>query len=59
MIYYERKEPNEESVRLKEKILSKIDYWHTMMPYIGARKLAAKLRTEGYVVGRKLVQVYM
>lgn len=59
MIYYERKEPNEEGVRLKEKLLSRIDYWHTMMPYMGTRKLAVKLRTEGYAVGRKLVRAYM
>ena len=58
-IYYERREPDEESVRLKEEILSRIDYWHTTMPYMGTRKLAAKLRTEGYAVGRKLVRTYM
>ena len=58
-IYYERKEPDAGSVHLKEEILSRIDYWHTTMPYIGTRKLAAKLRTEGYTVGRKLVRTYM
>lgn len=58
-IYYERKEADAESVRLKEEILSRIDYWHTTMPYMGTRKLAVKLCTEGYAVGRKLVRAYM
>ncbi len=35
------------------------DYWHTMLPCTGTRKLSAKLRTEGYEVGRKLVRVLM
>ena len=39
--------------------MSRIDYWHTMMPYMGTRKLAAKLRAEGHAVGRKLVRTYM
>ena len=46
-------------MRQKEKIMSRIDYWHTTLPYIGTRKLAAKLRSEDYAVGRKLVRTYM
>lgn len=58
-VVQERKAPNEEGVRLKEEILSRIDYWHTTMPYISARKLATKLRAEGYVIGRKRARTYM
>lgn len=58
-LYYKQKEPDAESVRRKEEILSRIDYWHTMMPYMGTRKLAAKLCTEGYAVGRKRIRTYM
>ena len=44
---------------MKEKIMSRIDYWHTTLPCMGTRKLAVKLRSEGYAVGRKLVRSYM
>jgi len=44
---------------LKEEIMSRIDYWHTTMPYIGTRKIAVQLRSEGYSAGRKLVRSYM
>ena len=39
--------------------MGRIDYWHTTMPWMGTRKLAVKLREEGYPVGRKLVRSYM
>ncbi len=39
--------------------MARIDYWHTVMPCIGTRKFSAKLRTEGYEVGRKLVRTLM
>ena len=58
-VYYEPKQPDEASLRMKEKIMSRIDYWHTALPCMGTRKLAVKLRTEGYAVGRKLVRTYM
>ena len=58
-MYYEVKQPNEAAVLLKEEIMSRIDYWHTTMPYIGTRKIAVQLRNEGYRVGRKLVRSYM
>ena len=58
-VYYEAKQPDEAALRLKEEIMSRIDYWHTVLPCMGIRKLAVKLRTEGYAVGRKLVQTYM
>ena len=35
----------------------RIDYWHTMMPYIGTRKLRRKLQdTDGIIAGRKLIR---
>lgn len=58
-VYYEAKQPDEASLRMKEKVMSRIDYWHTALPCMGTRKLAVKLRTEGYAVGRKLVRTYM
>lgn len=58
-VYYEPKQPDEASLRMKEEIMSRIDYWHTALPCMGTRKLAVKLRTEGYAVGRKLVRAYM
>lgn len=39
--------------------MGKIDYWHTVLPAMGSRKIAAKLREDGYKVGRKLVRSYM
>ena len=43
----------------KEEVMARIDYWHTVLPCMGTRKIAAKLRQEGYAVGRKLVRSYM
>lgn len=36
--------------------MSRIDLWHTQMPYIGTRKLVTKLAVDGFTVGRKLVR---
>ena len=58
-VYYEAKQLSEEAALLKEEIMSRIDYWHTTMPYIGTRKIAVQLRNEGYSAGRKLVRSYM
>ncbi len=58
-VYYETKEPTETQRLLKEEIMARIDYWHTELPAMGSRKIAAKLRDEGYKVGRKLVRAYM
>ena len=58
-VYYEQKLPDEEKLRLKEQIMGRIDYWHTTLPCMGTRKLAVKLCSEGYTVGRKLVRSYM
>ena len=39
--------------------MSRIDYWHTEMPYAGSRRIAVKLQEDGYAVGRKLVRGLM
>ena len=39
--------------------MSRIDYWHTTMPYLGTRRIAVKLREEGDLAGRKLVRTCM
>lgn len=59
-VYYEAKEPNQAAVERKEEIMGRIDYWHTMMPALGARRLRAKLKDkDGYNVTRKTVRRYM
>ena len=59
MVYHEPKTLDEDAMRQKETIMARIDYWHTVMPFLGTRKIAAKLREEGYAAGRKLVRGYM
>lgn len=39
--------------------MARLDYWHTMLPALGSRKLTVKLQEEGYRVGRKLVRRLM
>ena len=39
--------------------MARIDFWHTTMPFLGTRKIAVKLKEEGYSAGRKLVRTYM
>lgn len=58
-VYYEPKQPDEAALLRKEKVMARIDYWHTTLPCMGTRKLSAKLSSEGYCVGRKLVRSYM
>ena len=58
-VYYKSKQPDEEERLRKEVLMGRIDYWHTLMPWMGTRKIAVKLREEGYPVGRKLVRSYM
>ena len=57
--FYETKEPTETHRLLKEEIMARIDHWHTELSAMGSRKIAAKLRDEGYMVGRKLVRSYI
>ena len=58
-LYYEPMPEDEETRQRRETIMARIDYWHTTMPFLGARKIAAQLRGEGCAVGRKLVRSYM
>ena len=58
-VYYEAKEANQAAVERKEAIMSRIDYWHTMLPCCGSRKLVQKVREDGYQVNRKTVRRYM
>ena len=58
-VYYEPKERDESDLQRKEEIMSRIDYWHTVLPCMGTRKIAVKLCQEGHSVGRKLVRSYM
>lgn len=58
-VYYEPKEPDQADVERKEAILARIDYWHTMMPALGARRLRTKLAEDGYSVTRKTIRRYM
>ena len=58
-VYHEPKPEDAEEQQHKEAIMGRIDYWHTTMPFLGMRKIAARLRDEGYPVGRKLVRSYM
>ena len=55
-LYYTPKSPDEEARLLREEIMGRIDYWHTQMPAIGSRKIAALLHKDGFSVGRKYVR---
>ena len=58
-MYYDPKEPDAELIAYYEMLMSEIDRIHAEMPYIGSRKIKAKLNELGYKVGRKLVQHLM
>ncbi len=58
-MYYETRQPCEAEVERREAIMARIDYWHTVLPCMGTRKMAAKLCSEGMNVGRKLVRTLM
>lgn len=47
---------DEKKRQLREAIMARLDYWHTMLPALGSRKLVIKLQQEGVPVGRKLVR---
>lgn len=51
--------PDEAKRFLREELMARLDYWHTTLPALGSRKLAVKLQSEGYDVGRKLVRRLM
>ena len=57
---YKKSVVSDEAKRfLREELMDRLDYWHTTLPALGSRKLAAKLQSEGYDVGRKLVRRLM
>ena len=58
-VYYKPVELSVEEKQRRESIMARIDYWHTQMPGIGARKLVRQLKNEGFAVGRKLVRRLM
>ena len=39
--------------------MERLNYLHTTLPSIGSRKLVAKLKEDGFTVGRKLVRRLM
>lgn len=51
--------PNPEAVQEKEKVMGRIDYWHTMNPAWGVRKLRKLLQKEHYKVSRRRIRRYM
>ena len=58
-VYYEPKPENTEARQHREAIMARLDYWHTLMPFLGTRKLAKQLCNDGYAVGRTLVRSCM
>jgi putative transposase len=42
-----------EEVERKNDLMARLDFWHTKMPYLGARKLTTKLIEEGHETNRK------
>ena len=58
-LYTKPAAPDEEKRLLPEMLMARLDYWHTMLPALGSRKLTVKLQGEGYSVGRKLVRRLM
>ena len=57
--YYKRAEKTAEQVEREEKIMAAIDRWHTDMPYLGSRRLAAIINREGEKTNRKEIKRYM
>ena len=55
-IYYVPVEADRERLLLQEKLMERIDYWHTTMPYLGSRKITKLLIHEGFKVCRKTVR---
>ncbi|MEG0750569.1 MAG: IS3 family transposase [Oscillospiraceae bacterium] len=58
-LYRKAVAPSKEKLEWLEKVMERIDYWHTAMPFLGSRKLAKKLQEEDISVGRKLVRRLM
>ena len=58
-VYCEPRPEDEGARQHKEYVMTRIDYWRTVMPFLGTRKIAAQLRGEGITAGRNLVRAYM
>lgn len=58
-LYYKPEPPDKAAMELQEKHMERIDYWHTIMPYLGSRRLVKKLNEDGYNVCRKTVRLLM
>ena len=58
-VYTKHADPDEEKAQLREKIMERLDYWHTTLPSAGSRKLVVKLKEDGFTAGRKLVRRLM
>ena len=58
-LYYTPTEPDKAAVKLDEALMARIDYWHTRCPYLGSRKIVAKLQEEGFSACRKTVRRLM
>lgn len=55
--YYTPKEPDRDFENL---VKSRLDYWHTKMPYMGVRKLRNQLQNiDNIPIGRRLIKRYM
>lgn len=54
-LYYKHVVPDPVKQERQERVMQRIDWWHTNYPYLGSRKLAKKLCNEnlpGYAQGR-------
>ena len=58
-LYYTPAKPDLEAIHRKEELMRRIDFLHTIYPYMGSRKLAIMLQREGYSVSRKIVRRLM
>lgn len=58
--YNQPRTPSPEEVEYEQEVKKRLDYWHTLMPYLGTRRLREKLiREDGLHIGRKLIRRYM
>lgn len=58
-IYYVPVEADKERLLLQEKLMERIDYWHTTMSYLGSRKITKLLVNEGFKLYRKTVRILL
>jgi len=58
-VYVKPVELTPEKIDFEEHIRRRLDYWHTMMPVLGNRKLTHLLKQDGISIGRKKVRRLM